>query len=484
MLWALLFIAVVICYMLFRAVALDTHAAPKAPVDLASIPEMPMDAERATQSLSAAIRIKTVSYKDTPQTDYASFIQYHNFLRERYPLIHSVMQREAVGGYSLLYRWRGDGAAEELPVLFMAHMDVVPVQQQTLDQWPYPPFSGEVAEGYVWGRGTMDMKSHMITLLEAAETLIAQGFSPKRDIYFAFGHDEEIFGEGIPAVQRLLQQRNIRFELVLDEGGCIIDGSDFGVQGVLATIGLCEKGIADYKLTSRQAGGHSSTPPRQTALGVIARAIDRIQNRPRRLRVTPPIRYMLTAIGPSMNFAKRFVIANLWLFGPFAARLLLGNPATAAMVRTTMAPTMAKASDASNVLPEVCEAVVNCRILPGETVESVRRHIARSIADDRVEITVPYGFDPSPISDRHQAGYARVAQTVMDVFPGVIPVPTLLTGATDSRHMHSLSDCVLRFSPCYCPADARSRIHSTGERIAVDNIDGMLRFFARLMQQF
>nr|WP_122012131.1 M20 family peptidase [Maliibacterium massiliense] len=484
MLWLWILLAALALLVTVLLVRTFTFKAPElsgiAPCDQ---PLVDVDNDRVVESLARAVTYKTISYTDHARIDYTQFDAFHKYLAERYPLVHARLEREVVNGYSLLYRWKGKDAGKP-PVLFMAHQDVVPIDEATRDTWEHDPFAGDVADGYIWGRGAMDMKSHLIAVLEAAEALLAQDFTPQRDVYISLGHDEEIDGQdGAAEVKKVLEQRNIRFAFVLDEGGAIVEGKQVGVDGVLAVIGMSEKGMCNVQLTTQAGGGHASMPPRQTAVGVMARAIDQVQRHPMRAVLSPAVRQMFAFAGPRMGFARKMLMANLWLFAPLVAKVLSGSPTTNAMVRTTTAPTLAQGSPAPNVLPQVASANINCRIAPGDTVASVEAHIRQVIGDARVEVKATQGHNPSPVSDASEMGFKIVRRSVQDVFPDVDAIPYLMMAASDARQMCGLSDCVMRFSPYYAFGDALSRVHANNERVPADGMARMVQFFARVMQQ-
>jgi carboxypeptidase PM20D1 len=341
--------------------ASQTRAAPPRPAAV--------DDSAAAARLAQAVRFKTVSYQDSAPAS-GELRAFHAFLERSFPKAHAALRREAVGDYSLLYTWKGSDERLE-PVVLMSHMDVVPVEPGSEGSWTHPPFAGEIADGCVWGRGTLDDKIGVLALLEAVETLVAQGFHPRRTVYLAFGHNEETQGSGAARIAQLLRERGVRPEFVLDEGSVIGRGLVPGLAKRVALIGIAEKGYASVELTVRNAGGHSSMPPRETAVGALARAIERLEEHQMPERLDGPTRLMLEQLGPEFPYVQRMAVANLWLFGPLVERQLAAAPSTNASIRTTTAPTIFQAGVKDNVLPASARAVVNFRILPGDSVGSV-----------------------------------------------------------------------------------------------------------------
>jgi carboxypeptidase PM20D1 len=368
-------------------------------------------------------------------------------------------------------------------LVLLAHQDVVPVEPGTETSWEHPPFSGAIVDGHVWGRGALDNKVNLIALLEAAEHLLAEGFRPRRTALFAFGHDEELGGpEGAAAVAALFQERGIRPALVLDEGGSVVEPMVPGVAEPLALVGIAEKGYLSAELTVEVPGGHSSAPPRETSIGVLADAIDRLEGKPLPSRLTPPARALFDAVAPELSLGPRLVLANLWLFEPVLIRLLESRAEVAALVRTTTAPTIFEAGMKDNVIPARARAVVNFRILPGESIESVLEHVRRTVADPRVKVSLlPKRREPSTTSRVHSPHYALLSRTIRKVFPGAIVAPYLILGGTDARHFHPTSEDVYRFMPFLLSERDLEGIHGTDERVSIDALSKAVRFYLQLL---
>ncbi|HSJ07238.1 MAG TPA: M20 family peptidase [Longimicrobiales bacterium] len=445
------------------------------PVDFA------VDTDRAVRNLSAAVRYRTMAVDGDAAAYADEFAGFRGFLAETYPLVHSALEREVVAGHTLIYRWAG--THEDLPpVLLMGHMDVVPVEPGTEDAWPHGPFDGVIADGYVWGRGTMDDKPNVIGLLEAAEHMLAEGFRPSRTVYLLFGHDEEVGGDGAAAAAALFAERGIRFEFVLDEGGMILHPEVFGSSAPIALVKTAEKGYLTVELSVRGTGGHSSRPPRETPVGILSRAIVRLEDSPFPARLEGPALDMVSTLAPDMGGAARVAFANRWLLNGMLLRRMSADPSSNASIRTTMAPTMLQASPKDNVLPSRASAIVNFRLLTGDSVAAVLHRVRRIVADDRVHIDVVTAVEPSPASDPASGNYALLGRTIREVAPDVRVSPYLSLGATDSRHFTSLSDDVYGFLPLVADNDALDRIHGTGERIAVADLERIVRFYVQVMR--
>lgn len=455
------------------------RAAAPPPVEPA--PAVALDLRAATERLGTALRFRTVSSVDTTQRADAEFQAFHAFLAQAFPAVHAQLRRETIGGLSLLYTWPGSDPGLP-PLLLLAHQDVVPVEAGTEGRWTHPPFGGVVAEGYVWGRGALDDKSSLMAQLEAVETLLREGFRPRRTVLLAFGHDEEIGGRaGAAALAAELRRRGVRPLLVLDEGGVIGRGL-LPVDRPVALVGLAEKGYVSLEFLATAPGGHSSMPPARTALGRVIEAVDRLQQRPFPAALREPTRSMLLALAPEMPLTARLALANLWLFEPLVVRRLATTPAGNAALRTTIAPTMAEGSVKDNVLPQRARVVVNFRIAPGDRVATVLAH-ARSAAagtDVRLGIVNNFASEPSAVAPQDTV-YALLARTIRRVRPDALVAPYLVLGATDSRHYAGLTPRIYRFLPVTLTAADLRRIHGTDERIAVDDYARLIRFYRQLI---
>ena len=465
-----------------RAVRLPSlQGDPEAPVTI------DVDADAAVARFAGAIRIPTISHERVEDTDTAAFLAFHQYLAESYPLVHQRLTRETVADLSLLYTWVGSEPGLE-PAVLMGHQDVVPVIPGTEADWSHGPFSGDVADGAVWGRGSMDDKVSVVSILEAVEALLAQGYQPRRTIYLAFGHDEEVGGvRGAAAIARILGERGAEpYAFVLDEGGAIVRDMIPGVEGAVAIVGMAEKGYVNLQLRVDGAGGHSSAPPAQTNIGILAEAISELEEHPFPARFEGASQMMFDYLAPEMSFLPKAVFANLWLFRPAVAWGMARTPQTAAMVRTTTAATIISGGVKANVLPITATAVVNHRIMPGETKETVLARVQEVIDDDRVQVTIhgDEGVDPSPVSDPTGPAFRMLARTIRQVVGGeeVVVAPFLVPGGTDAKYYSGRSTNVFRFIPAVLDAGAMELAHGTDERMPVESYLNSIRFFQQLIR--
>jgi carboxypeptidase PM20D1 len=440
-------------------------------------------AAEAAGRLAGSLRIRTVCHEDPSAFDAEAFRVLHAYLQAAFPRVHSQLRRETVQEHSLLYTWEGTDASLR-PILFAAHLDVVPVEPGTEQKWQEDPFGGRIADALIWGRGAIDNKSGVVGTLEAVEMLLTEGFRPARTVHLAYGHDEEAGGTaGAREIAALLKRRGVELEMVVDEGAVIGDGILPGISDPVALVGIAEKGFVSVELTARTAGGHSSLPPRSTAIGLLSAAVARLEESPMRARLEGPTRQLFDRIGPLFPLPQRAVFANLWLTRRLVIHNLEASPATNAMVRTTMAPTIFHAGTKDNVLPSHARAVLNFRILPGDAVADVIAHVRRVVDDDRVEVKTAGAFsaEPSAVSSTVSEPFRTLERTIRSVVPDAIVTPYLVAVVTDARHYAELSRNVYRFLPLrLTPADIQ-RMHGTDERLAVDNYHGAIRFYRQLL---
>ncbi|UOQ56183.1 M20/M25/M40 family metallo-hydrolase [Leucobacter allii] len=433
----------------------------------------------AAERLSRMIRIPTVS-AELAERGPEPFERFVALLEELYPRVHAELGRERITDLGLLFRWPGADATLD-PAVLMAHFDVVPVDES--DAWTHPPFEGRISGGFVHGRGALDDKGPLLVILEAVESLLAEGFAPARDVYLSFGGNEESFGAAAERIAQTFQDRGITPWIVIDEGGAVTDAPLPGVVGRAAMIGLGEKGATTIRLSARGDGGHASAPPARTAVGRVARAVARLAPGTFRARTPETVRRMLEVFagrsrGPARLFYRLLSRAPALAAQVFAR--LGGEPA--ALVRTTVAPTMLAGGTAANVLPSQASATVNLRLAPGETVEGTLRRVRRRIRDRGIEVELVEGSAPSPESPSDGPQFALLAEALRASHPDAVAVPYLVMAATDSRYFHRFAPAVYRFAPIAMPAELRATIHGVDERVAIEELDRGTRFHRALLR--
>ena len=447
-----------------------------------------LDGDRAVLNLAAAIRFRTLGDTSNRAAEPDPFRAFHAFLATAYPRVHESMRVETVDDLSLLFTWNGRDPTLT-PVVLMAHQDVVPAGPAGDLQWTHPPFDGVVADGFVWGRGALDDKAAIIATLEACERLLTEGFVPARTVHLAFGHDEETGGRGAARIGRTLTERGVHeYALVLDEGGAIFPAGTLpGLDLPVALIGIAEKSVVNLRLTARRPGGHASAPPSETAIGVLGGAIARLEAHPFPAGLGEVTATMLRHAAPEMAWSYRLVFANPWPFEPVVTRILAAEPRSAALVRTTLAPTVIQAGTAANVLPGHAEATLNLRLLPGVSPGAAVARVRSTIDDDRISVEIVAGSatEPGPVSDPQSKAFTLLAGVVRGVGSGPPPVvtPYLTIAAVDARWYASRSKHVFRFRGTRWEADATERLHGVDERVAVPAFLDSVAFLYHLLRQ-
>lgn len=453
------------------------------PVETAEL--IPVDGQAAAARLAGAIRFKTISHQIPWEFKGVNFTDLHAYLAEQFPKVHATLQREVVANYSLLYTWPGSDPSLK-PVILLGHMDVVPVDAASALDWKQPPFDGVIDGGYVWGRGALDDKSSVCAMLEAAETLLNAGFQPKRTVYFAFGHDEELGGpQGAGSIAALLASRGIKAAFSLDEGSGIVQGILPGIAAPVALISVCEKGYVTLQLKATGQGGHSSQPPPHTAIGQVAGAVARLEAQQMPAHTAGPLLTMLQTVGPEMDFPLRLVLANLWLFKPVLRWQLLKDETTAAALRTTTAPTIFNAGTKDNVLPVEATAMVNFRILPGDSIDDVVAHARSVINDPAVQVSASedkQAVNPSPVSDHRTEAFAALGRSVRQVYPEVPVAPGMTIAGTDSKHYYAVAENLYRLQPLLFDKAALATIHGTDERVSIDTYVKAIQIYGQILR--
>lgn len=470
--------------LLLAVVTVNTLRQGSRQIQVPPAPPLAVDEKGVADKLAGTIRLRTVSSASDPALNADEFRKLHAQLQQRFPNAHAAMKREVVGDLSLLYTWEGRDS-KALPILLMAHQDVVPIAPGTEASWQAEPFAGQVKDGFVWGRGAWDDKANLVSQLEAVEMLATSGFRPRQTVYLAFGADEEVGGQrGAVAIARLLQSRGVRLDFVLDEGLLITEGIMPGLRQPAALIGIAEKGFLSVVLKVPATPGHSSMPPPKgtSAIAMMSAALRRLDDEQLPAGIRGVAREMFDTVAPEMSGFQRVALSNLWLFGPLVQAQLEKGASTNAMLRTTTALTIVNAGNKDNVLPGVAEATVNFRLLPGDTGQAVMAHVKTKVNDGRFElIALGGGSEASPVSPTQSASYRLINSTVRSLFPDTLVAPGLMIGATDSRHFTAISDHIYRFSPVRAGPKDLSRFHGTDERIATANLAELVRFYHQLL---
>lgn len=447
-------------------------------IKLADIPAI--DLAGAASRLGASVRILTVSHQDKAENKAEEWTKLHTWLQTTYPKAHAAMSREVIGGGTLMYRW--DGSDPALPALIMmAHQDVVPVTPGTEKDWKHPPFDGVIADGAVWGRGSFDDKGSLVGLFEAFEALANAGFKPKRTIYIVSGHDEEVGGNGAKEAAKLLESRGVKALMTVDEGSAVITNAPV-INKSAIMIGVAEKGYATLKIVANAPGGHSSMPPKEIGSVNVAKAIVAINEKQFASEIRPPVSAMLETLAAEKGGSTKMAVANQWLFGGKVRDQIGATPSGAAMMHTTIAPTMLTGSPKENVLPQTATALINYRIAPWQTSKDVMARAKEAVGKLPVELSwIDPPREPSPVSSSTSQGWKLLRAAAESEAPGAAVAPFLVVGATDSRNFTGLSQDVYRFAPAHLSTKDTAMIHGTNEHMSVENLGRMIRFYARLI---
>jgi carboxypeptidase PM20D1 len=425
----------------------------------------------ASEHLAQAVRFPTVSHEKWP-TEESAFRGLHKFLRETYPRSFGELEVELVNEYSLLIRWPGSNSSRK-PVLFTAHIDVVPVEPGTESLWTHPPFAGVIEDGFIYGRGTLDDKVGVISLLEAAEALLERGYQPERTLVFGFGHDEEIGGtQGAARISARLAELGLHFEWMVDEGSYIIADNPLLPDRPAALIGVAEKAYLTLVLTTKGPGGHSSMPPPRTPIGRLAAAVARVEDNPMPAKLVAPVDAMLERSAPFVEFPNNLIFSNLWLTSPFVVNRMAADPLTSSYVRTTTAVTVFNAGVKDNVIPQAAEARINFRLLPGDTPEMVLEHVRRVVDDPEVSVERSREWaDPPPLAAMSGGGFDVIGEAARSVYADAAIIPFMMSATTDVRHYVDRADNHYRFHGAIIDVAQTVGIHGTDEKIAVDSFE-------------
>ncbi len=425
--------------------------------------------------LSRLIKAETISAHG--QEDLTKFYKFHELLKLEFPSLFSVCTLEVIDG-NILMRWQGS-SAEALPILFMNHHDVV----EASGNWTYPPFSGTVADGKVWGRGTLDTKGGLWGMLEAGDELAREGFVPPRDIYFMSTCCEETTGAGADKISKLLLERGVRLALVLDEGGMIVDEPMSGAKGKYAMIGVGEKGYADLKFIARSKGGHASTPGKNTPLVRLGKFMAAAEKRKVfEVKMSPTVRATLASLSTSMSGPLKTVLGHPKFFSPLLCRVMPSiSPVAGAMLKTTLAFTMAQGSDGANVLPQEAYVIGNMRYSHHQGGKGSIEAITNLAKEFDIEtVVLRPGFD-SPLSSHESPAFKLVAKAVGEAYEDVKIAPYVMNAASDSRFMSRVCDNCLRFAPFSINARQLASVHGIDENVDVETLAPAVDFYKYVM---
>ncbi|MGD0708487.1 MAG: M20/M25/M40 family metallo-hydrolase [Anaerolineaceae bacterium] len=476
----LLFIVIIflVAFVLIRTALFARPWGTAGPAELIEV-----DAATVADHLAAVVQCKTLGDPDPKQVDHAPFSKLHQTVEKLYPTVHKTLERIDLGTDCLVYHWKGS-QPDQKPVVLTGHIDVVPVEPGTESQWEHDPFGGEIADGFIWGRGTLDDKGQVIAIFEAIETLIQKGYKPERDVYLAFGNDEELnLQQGAVRIAAWMKEQGIRPEMVLDEGGQVVVDFLDGVSMPVAMIGNAEKGYLTLELTVDGQPGHSSMPPQHTAIGILSQAVERLEanpmpHHPERLKP------LMKGLGPAAPFIYQLAFSNLWLFGGVVSRIMAGKAQTDATIRTTTAVTVVTGGTRDNVLPRQAKARVNFRLLPDDTIAAVCDRVRKIINDPRVtfEATGDVTVEASVVSPDNSPAYRQLETTIRQIYGNIPSAPYLVLGFTDARYYTEICEQVYRFTPFVADPADMERVHGINERIGVETMGKMVQFYAQLLK--
>ena len=447
-------------------------------VPVEAVEDIDLPREKIVQDMVDMVRCKTVSSRDSSQVDWAEFGKFRILLAERFPRIRAACKMEMIGPTGFLYHLPGRSA--EKPSVCMAHYDVVPAEEEL---WSKPAFEGIVEDDVIWGRGTLDTKGTLCGVMEALELLLAEGFVPENDLYLSFSGEEEVDGDTCSMIVSHLEKKGVKPAIVVDEGGAVVDHTFPGVPGQCAMVGIAEKGGVNLDFTMASEGGHASTPPAHTIWGQLSKAVTRIEDNPFPYQMTKPTAEMFDTVGRHSTFLYRMIFSNLWCFSPVLD--LLGKKTGGelnALMRTTVAVTRMEGSNAYNVLPPKASFGMNMRLLGEDTVESVVARLKRIIKNDKIEISVVTGTNPSPCSETDCEEWEKLSRAIRQTWPEAIVSPYLMMACSDSRNYCAISNRVYRFSAMHLSKAERAMIHGNDERIPVETLLTTVKFYIRLLK--
>ena len=438
-------------------------------------PEADARAMLLAQKLSKMIQYDTTSHANVHEEE--KFLGFHTVLEELFPLVHEKLERTVIDG-NLLYYWKGKSS--EKPILLMSHQDVVPAE----GEWLHEPFSGDIADGKVWGRGASDTKCSVMAFFEAVEELLREGYTPDCDVYLASSCTEEWAGDGAPKIVEELKRRGVELFIVCDEGGGIISEPIGGIKGNFAMVGVFEKGKADVKFTARSTGGHASAPAKNTPIARLAAFVNEVETHtPFKRKFLPEVSAMFARLAPYAPFGLKLVMGNLWLFAPIMKPVLGKISAQAgAMLQTTIAFTMQSGSDAYNVLPQEATLGANMRFIPHQGEKESLEIIKALAAKHGLETEIVHSNDYTEPVDINGEAFKLVEKVIGETFPGLPVSPYVMTGATDAQFYQPICPSCIRFAPVIYGPEQMKGMHGLNENIEYNCLPGAVSFYQNLIK--
>lgn len=476
----------VLLILLITAIRAIFFVPPKREAPKEALGEETVDIERYCRNLSDAIKIKTISNYDRELVNWDEFKRFHKFLEERYPLIHKTLTKTEIADASLIFKWEGEDPSLD-GIALLAHQDVVPIAEGTLSNWTHDPFEGFNDGEFIWGRGAMDMKNHLIAVMESVEQLIKDGYTPKRTVYICLGHNEEVVAapdNGAKQIAQYLKEQGVHLEAVLDEGGAILPVNVDGVISCnLAGVGVAEKGSVNYEISVNAKGGHSSQPPKHTALGHLADVIKDIENHQFKATMPDFVYELFTEFGKRCSYPVRLVTCNIWLLKPIILKIMTKIPPAASLIRTCTAVTMASGSPQFNVLPQKASITVNFRTMPGVTIPDVEEHIRKSVKNKDIDVKFLVGKEASKVSPTDSRAFNTIKELCECADRKNLVAPFLVMGGTDAYNYEPVCENIYRFSPFVVDTKLLLCTHGTDERLPLSAVPNAIKFFKRYIKK-
>lgn len=427
--------------------------------------------------LQKMIKCKTVSVKDS--YDDTEFAKLRDIMTELFPTVHEKAEKMTFGDDCWIYKIKGTDQSRN--IMLMSHHDVVEVS----GEWEHEGFSGEIVDGKIWGRGTVDTKTPLFAEFSALEELLNDGFIPPCNIWIGSSHNEELGGDGIPLANEYFKANNIKFEVILDEGGALIEPPLAGMKSdKCGMVAVHEKGRIYLECTATADNGHASL-----TAGVKATPVERMSAFVNEItttdifirRINPQVEAMFKHMAPYLAFPMNVLLSNLWLFGGIIKKVMPKiNAQAGGLIGTTCTFNNIEGSTAS----KKCTAKAFMRPVDEKDFEEDLKKFKEIAKKYDIEVEMTEDSEYHGPADMTKPQFEYTMNCIGEIFPQYAASPFILPAGTDARTLTDVCECVLRFAPIKLSAQQLGSVHAENENIDIESVANCVAFYKHFVKNY